>query len=80
MLDWFPNMEYMGRMIRNVDELIEEFGGMKPFAAFVGKSVQQVYRAKAEQKIPAVWRMRVFQELQRRNADVDPALLGMERQ
>lgn len=65
-------------MIETVDQLIEEFGGKKPFAAFVGKSVQQVYRAQEQKKIPHVWRMRVFQELQRRNKPVAPELLGME--
>lgn len=66
-------------MITTVQELVDEFGGIKPFADALGlKSIPPVYRAKDENHIPYKWRMRVLQEAKRRRIKVSPELLGLE--
>jgi hypothetical protein len=66
-------------MVSNVNELIEKFGGVKPFAEAIGlQSIPPVYRAKDNNHIPYKWRMRVLQEAKRRRIKVSPDLLGLE--
>lgn len=66
-------------MITTVPELIEVFGGVKPFASAIGlKSIPPVYRAKDMNHIPYRWRPKLFQAIKRRRIKVAPELLGME--
>jgi hypothetical protein len=65
-------------MITSVNELIEEFGGVKPFAATIKRSLPPVYRAIELNRLPFSWRMTVYQEARRRKIKIAPELLGME--
>jgi hypothetical protein len=65
-------------MITSVEDLIERFGGIKPFAEMIGVSLPPVYRAKDLNKLPYRWRPRLYREVKRRRLKVDPALLGFD--
>lgn len=74
----FPKMEYTGAMINTVEALVDEFGGIKPFAAAVGVSLPPVYRAIDLDHLPFKWRMPLYAEAKRRRLRVDPKLFGLE--
>lgn len=66
-------------MISNVQQLVNEFGGVKPFAEAISlKSIPPVYRAMSLNHLPYKWRMLVVQEAKRRRLEIAPELLGLE--
>jgi hypothetical protein len=65
-------------MIHTVPELIEAFGGIKPFAEVIEKSLPPVYRAKDLNHIPFSWRPVLYREIKARKMKVAPELLGFE--
>jgi hypothetical protein len=65
-------------MITTVEQLVEEFGGVKRFAAVIGRSLPPIYRAKDRNHIPYKWRPALYQEVKRRRLHVAPALLGFD--
>lgn len=64
-------------MLQTVDQVIAELGGPSEVAKLVGVSLPAVSNVKSRGSFPYRWRIPIMQEAQRRNLQIDPALLGL---
>ena len=65
-------------MLQTVEEVIDRLGGSAEVADLIGVGVSAVSNAKSRNSFPHSWRMRLWQEAQRRNVEIAPALIGMD--
>ena len=63
--------------IRSIDELVDFFGGDTELAELLGLSQSAVAYWKIRQQIGSGWHLRLFAEIRRRGATVDPAVFGL---
>ena len=65
-------------MLHTVEEVIDKLGGSAEVAQLVGVGVSAVSMAKSRKHFPHAWRMRLWQEAQRRDLQIAPNLIGMD--
>ena len=63
-------------MLQTVDDVIDKLGGSAEVAALVGVGVSAVSMAKKRKHFPHSWRMRLWEEAQRRDLEIAPDLIG----
>ena len=65
-------------MLHTVEQVVEKLGGSAEVAKLIGVSVPAVSNAKNRQHFPHSWRMKIWQEAQRRDMEIAPHLIGMD--
>jgi hypothetical protein len=63
-------------MIKTVRQLVDAFGGIKPFAALLNKSLPPVYRAINENRLPHSWRLTLYKASAKMRLNVQSDLFG----
>lgn len=65
------------KIIRSIDELVDEFGGDTSLAEYLGISQSAVAQWKIRGSIAAGWHLRLFAELTKRGRTVHPSVFGL---
>ena len=65
-------------MLHTVEQVINKLGGSAEVAKLIGVGVPAVSNAKNRQHFPHSWRMKIWQEAQRREIEIAPHLIGMD--
>lgn len=65
------------KMIKTIDELVDEFGGDTSLADFLGISQSAVAQWKVRKQIAAGWHLRLLAELTKRGRSAHPSVFGL---